>query len=293
MLMNVRSADKRPPQHESNKDLYDDYEPEAISPRPALSASAGVPASVQWSVSMVSSPPGSLPSSPRGHHHQHDACGSRPASPEHHHQQQHQRQRQRELQRHLVYYFTAVPEKGRPIWAVFYDRADHPLDAFALRLTPDDSHHADDDAEQVDRPGVASHMTLRADAEISWRASNNEGTSYDVGLIQYKIAFDCPNDTYQRTIFRAQLTNSVTGLAIDLGLLSIVSTTCQRSTAFMERFERRCPTDNHRRLVANFKRHPRKKRHFINGKGRSQGAKQASRRGHRFIMEEYVWAVEL
>lgn len=242
---------------------------------------------LQWSVAMVTSPPASPtplspPYSPAASPNNIDCFALEPTSTAHHHpQQQHQAPPS-----HLVYYFTALPEKAKPIWAVFYDRRDHPLDSFFLQL------FVDIQAPQDGSPTSVLAHTLPVAADISWRASNNEG-SLDVGLIQYKIAFTCPNDTFQRAIFRAHLVNSATGLYIDLGVMSIVSTTNQRSDQFMAKLERRCPSEAHRRLVANFKRHPRKMRHFINGKGRSKGAKQASRRGHRFLMEEYVWAIHL
>jgi hypothetical protein len=253
------------------------------------------PGALQWAVSMVTSPPPSPTPSAYSSPPLSGGGAASSSSPSSWSPMSHSPLSSPELQlaspqRHLVYYFTTLPEKGKPIWVVFYDRSDHPLDAFSLRLfadTPSSSSSSSSTSSSV----VLTH-TLEVDKEISWRACNNEG-SLDVGLTQYKVAFTCPNDTFQRAIFRAQLVNTRSGLDIDVGVMSIVSTTNQRSESFLSKLERRAPTDAHRRLVANFKRHPHKMRHFINGKGRSKGAKQASRRGHRFLMEEYVWAVEL
>ncbi|ELR16404.1 uncharacterized protein ACA1_352470 [Acanthamoeba castellanii str. Neff] len=242
-------------------------------PTPAVSFEAH---DLAWAVTSVSPPPLPAPFGSVG------PWGPQQGQPQPQHPQQ-----------HLVYYFTALPEKAKPIWVVFYDRCDHPLDAFALQLFNEPTSSLDCTATASTTTTCVPAHRLQAESDLSWRATNNEG-SLDVGLIQYKIAFTCPNDTFQRTIFSAHLVNSASGLHIDLGVMSIVSTTNQRSDPrFMAKLERRCPSEAHRRLVANFKRHPRQMRHFINGKGRSKGAKQASRRGHRFLMEEYVWAVHL
>jgi hypothetical protein len=194
-----------------------------------------------------------------------------------------------------------MPEKGRTIWVVLFCRRVHSLAGFALRL-------------YTSGPAGARQLahTLRANTDLSWTTvhtaneDNDEAEDDDdaEGVHQYKVAFDCPNDTFAGRVFGAELVatsgadhlgggGEVVG-TIDVGVMKVVSTTSVRKRHYAQ-LEQLSPSKAHQRLVANFKRHHSRgkgtasRRHHANGKG----IRQRSRRGLPFLLDEYRQAVEL
>jgi hypothetical protein len=222
---------------------------------------------------------------------------SPPSSPEPH-RQQNQLASAESSTTYRVYYFTHMPEKGRTIWVVLFCRRVHSLAGFALRL-------------YTSGPAGARQLahTLRANTDLSWTTvhTTNEGNDADdeedaddaEGVHQYKVAFDCPNDTFAGRVFGAELVATSGGgggevWTIDLGVMKVVSTTSVRKRHYSQ-LEQLSPSRAHQRLVANFKRHHARdkgtasRRHHANGKG----VRQRSRRGLPFLLDEYRQAVEL
>lgn len=175
----------------------------------------------------------------------------------------------------LVYYFSLLPEKAKTIWVVFFHSRLHSLADFLLCLTNADTTAINNCRE----------LALEANTALSWTATDPLGGQ---PLYQHKVAFNCPNTTFERAMFRARLVNKASGLALDLGPFSIVSTTSQRTDA-LARLEQRVTRGSHQRLIVNFKNHPSSKRHHINGKG----GKQRNLRGLRFLYDELDKAVQM
>jgi hypothetical protein len=174
----------------------------------------------------------------------------------------------------LVYYFSILPEKAKTIWVVFFHSRLHPLADFVLRLT-----------NTATAATACRELTLKANTTLAWTAMDPSGGQ---PLYQHKVAFDCPNTTYERAMFQASLVNEASGLALDLGPFSIVSTTSQR-TDVLARLEKGVTRGSHQRLIVNFKNHPSSRRHHINGKG----GKQRNLRGPRFLHGELDQAVQM
>lgn len=165
------------------------------------------------------------------------------------------------------YLYTTMPEKKKPIWVVFYCTHEHDMTTARLTLTSTDSH--------ASGAGEAVVADLAADLDLSWAAKvvvPHPDTGRDTAMVQHKWCFVCPDDTFNSRVFSARLVEPMaTTVAVTtvLGGLSVISTTSQRRTR-RAGVERVCGSEFERRLVANCARHPPKRRHFLNGKGKGQ-----------------------
>jgi len=91
----------------------------------------------------------------------------------------------------LVYYFSLLPEKAKTIWVVFFHSRLHSLADFVLRLT-----------NTATTDTACRELALEANTSLSWTATDSLGGQ---PLYQHKVAFNCPNTTYERAMFQATL----------------------------------------------------------------------------------------
>lgn len=211
----------------------------------------------------------------------------------------------------MFYLYTVLPEKAKWIWVVFFSNRRHDLEPFELLLQETARIHStkgdNDNSNSPPHPlplvvsnnhassylhnGSDNKMSLVIPAlpKLSWVA---KGTHPDNGrpLYQHKVCFPAPDTTFARTIFTTVLFHRTECAMTSLGALSLVSTTSQRQTIW--------PCINQffldpvqRQLIANCQNHPASRRHFVNGKGATQGTKYDQK--ERFLLEELKKAISL
>lgn len=160
----------------------------------------------------------------------------------------------------LGYSGPTMGEKGTIGWFCFYafrrDHARH-LELYRLRL--------------IDRRKGRVRWEMPAVPKLSWAVRGN-GPSRKVR--QVKLAFELPNTTCARRLFRAELVRAATSetpsMSLQLGGVSLVSTTSQRTEKWYARINKHFPDEAHRTMAHNYRHQPRFDRHFENNKGAHQ-----------------------
>lgn len=185
------------------------------------------------------------------------------------------------------YLYTTMPEKKKPIWVVFYCTHEHDMTTARLTFTSTDSH--------ASGAGEAVVADLAADLDLSWAAKVNvphPDTGRDTAMVQHKWCFVCPDDTFNSRVFSARLVEPTATAVVTtvLGGLSVISTTSQRRTR-RAGVERVCGSESERRLVTNCARHPPKRRHFLNGKGKGQRPRKP--KDTAYLLDELSRAVQV
>jgi hypothetical protein len=164
----------------------------------------------------------------------------------------------------LGYSGPTLGEKGKIGWCCFYalspDHAEH-LELYRLRL--------------VDRRKGRVKWEMPAVPKLSWAVRGN-GLSRRVR--QVKLAFQLPDTTFARRIFRAELVRAATSetpsMSLQLGGVSLVSTTSQRTEKWYAQINKHFPDEAHRAMAHNYRHQPRFDRHFENNKGAHQATLQ-------------------
>lgn len=181
------------------------------------------------------------------------------------------------------YLMSYMPVKGGMMWLVFFCVDEHAVLGFNLEV------------------GFADGVSLLgANSELSWTAPVANGEWW-----QHKLCFDCPAIQDRSTwnscmpIVLVERTNHVEKRT-RLGFISILSNSTQRNgTKRLENIKKRCciefADDAERaskiiKMVDNDRAHNPKQRHFRNGKGGRQRAKNPS--GH-FRQSEFDNSVPL
>lgn len=201
----------------------------------------------------------------------------------------------------MFYLYTVLPETAKWIWVVFFSNRRHDLEPFELLLHETARIHSTKcDNNNSNSPPPSSYLHNGSDnkmslvipalPKLSWIA---KGTYPDHGggpLYQHKVCFPAPDTTFARTIFTTVLFHRTDCAMTLLGALSLVSTTSQRQTIwpcinqfFLDPMQKQ--------LIANCQNHPASRRHFVNGKGATQGSKYDQE--ERFLLEELKKSVSL